>query len=774
MRRNLDTEPQLHHHRAVAVTESFQRTQGQPLTIQKGRMLKDIMRAHPTQIQEGEVLVGMKTFTPRGSPVFPEINCAWVERDLDTIATRGNTPFFVSDETKQILRADVFPYWKGKMVSDHLYEAVPQELWKYDERGITYNYFTSRTIGHFAADYNKILTKGTQGLIADVEARLLRLAPGEDYTAQRDFLESVVLSLEAIEILSSRYALEVERLAKVETEKARREELERIAAICRRVPQRPAQGFHEALQSFWFVHIALNLETTAHSISPGRFDQYMYPFLKQSLDNQELNQEQAQELLDQLWVKFDEITLAKDGVESDTSSSYPDFQNLNIGGLTRDGRDAVNDLSFMCLESLERTRGPQPGLSAMISATTQYKFLYRCAEVLKQGMGMPAMFNADTTTLGQVHRGKTLEDARASSINGCVAPYCDGKDRMASTGYFNIAKVLELALHNGRDALTHEQLGPKTGDPAAWTSFDDVVGAFKAQTEHFMGKKVAYDNVVRNIYAEHCPVPLTSALIDDCVKRAQDWHKGGAKYNITTVSGVGVGTVADALAGIKKHVFDEPAMPMSELIAALNADFAGYEHVHQLLTRKTPHYGNDDDYADDMATLAQRIFCDAAEANIDPQGGRYFVDLLPTTAHIALGETTGATPDGRRSGEWLSEGVSPVQGHDLLGPTGVAKSVAKLDHARCNGTLLNVKLSPQTVASPEDLHKLAGLIRGYFDQGGHHMQFNITARETLEDAVKNPEKHRGLLIRVAGYSDYFVLLAPQIQQEILSRTEHDF
>jgi formate C-acetyltransferase len=426
----------------------------------------------------------------------------------------------------------------------------------------------------------------------------------------------------------------------------------------------------------------------------------------------------------------------------------------------------------MCLTALEHTRLPQPGLSAQISSRTSSRFLLRCCELLRLGLGMPAMFNSDVLVLGMVHRGKTLEDARDSSLNGCVACFCDGKDRMASSGYFNLAKCLELSLNDGVDRLTGERLGPATGDPRGFTSFDDVLAAFRSQVEHFVGEKVRYDAIVRQAYADHCPVPFTSAVIDDCIERALDWHAGGARYNISTVSGVAVGTVADALSAIRTHVFEKRTMTMDALIEALDRNWEGHELARDVLVNKTPHYGNDDDEADSLAALTQRIFCDAVEAKRDVQGARYFVDLLPTTSHVALGEVTGATPDGRRAGTPLSEGVSAVQGHDRRGPTAAAASVAKLDHARTNGTLLNMRINPDCVRTPEDLRKLAALVRGYFDQGGHHVQFNIVDREVLLEAMAHPEQHRDLMVRVAGYSDYFVLLGPEIQREILSRTEH--
>jgi pyruvate formate-lyase/glycerol dehydratase family glycyl radical enzyme len=771
--RNLSAVPELFADRALSVTRSFQETEGQPLVIRRARMLGRILDDHPIVIQDGEVIVGTKTRKPRGSPVFPEINCAWVERDLDRLATRPNTPFFVGEATKQALREEVFPYWRGRQVADRLMESVPPVMWRADDRGVLYHYFRSRTIGHINAGYAKVLSRGFDGIREDAE-RVRRALAGDapSDVARRQFLESVILACDAVIAFASRHAVALRALARDTIDVDRRADLLRMASVCERVPAAPARTFHEALQSMWFAHLVLNLETDGHAFGPGRFDQYLYPYYRRSIDAGELTLDAAQELLDLMWVKFDEITLAKDSGEAQTSSSYPEFQNLNIGGLTRDGRDATNELSYMCLAALEHTRLPQPGLSAQISSRTSSRFLLRCCELLRLGLGMPAMFNSDVLVLGMVNRGKTLEDARDSSLNGCVACFCDGKDRMASSGYFNLAKCLELALNDGVDRLTGERLGPATGDPRGFLVFDEVLAAFGVQVEHFVDEKVRYDAIVRQAYADYCPVPFTSAVVDDCVERALDWHAGGARYNISTVSGVAVGTVADALSAIRTHVFEKRTVTMAALVEALDRNWEGHELLRETLVNKTPHYGNDDDEADELAALAQRIFCDAVEARRDVQGARYFVDLLPTTSHVALGEVTGATPDGRRARTPLSEGVSAVQGHDRRGPTAAAASVAKLDHARTNGTLLNMRINPDCVGTPQDLRKLAALIRGYFDQGGHHIQFNIVDREVLLDAMARPEQHRDLMVRVAGYSDYFVLLAPDIQREILSRTEH--
>ena len=773
VRRNRSAVPELFASRAVSATRSWRETEGLPLPIRRAKLLDRILREEPVVIQDGELIVGMKAPKPRGSPVYPEVNCSWIERDLETIATRSNTPFHVGKETKRVLRREVFPFWRNRQMNDRIQEAVPETIWEAERRGVLYNYYTSRTIGHFAADYEKVLKKGFRGIASDIRGFLDGLDPRSAAdAAKRSFLESLLLVCESAERFAGRYAAAARRFARTAKSGRRRRELESIAAVCARVPALPARTFPEALQSFWFTHLILNLEMNGHSISPGRFDQYLNPFLEAGLEAGEITPDEAQELLDLLWVKFDEITLAKNGGESDTSSSYPDFQQLNIGGLAPDGRDATNALSEMCLTALEHTRLPQPQLSALISSKTPPRFLWRCAEVLKLGLGMPALFNADQVVLGCVNRGKTLEDARRASINGCVTTYCDGKDRAASSGYFNLAKCLELALNDGVDRLTGERLGPATGEPAAFAAFDDLIAAFRRQIAHFVGLKVTYDNIVRGLYAEHFPVPFVSALMDDCAARARDWHAGGSRYAIAVISGVGLGTVADALSAIRTHVFEKKTTNLAALKAVLDNDFRGHEALLETFRRKTPHFGNDDDAADGLALLTQRLFCEEVEKHTDVLGARYWVDLLPTTSHIALGKLTGATPDGRKAGHWLSEGISPVQGHDRRGPTAAAKSVAKLDHVRTNGTLLNMKFSPTCLATDEDVCDLASFLRTYLDLGGFHIQLNVVDRATLERAQERPEDHRNLLVRVAGYSDYFVLLSRDIQDEIISRTEH--
>jgi trans-4-hydroxy-L-proline dehydratase len=571
---------------------------------------------------------------------------------------------------------------------------------------------------------------------------------------------------------AERYAAEAGRLAQAEPDPERKAELLQIAGVCRRVPAHPAQTFHEALQAFYFTHLILNLETNAYAIGPGRFDQYIYPYYRADLDAGHLTRSKAFELLVCLWIKLNELTVVKEGGTAKASNTYNDFQNLNLGGETEVGRDAVNDLSYLCLEVTSCLRLPQPQVSVLISEKTPERFLIEACRVVSQGFGMPALFNEDEKTQSLLHKGKTLEDARRGGINGCVEPVVPGKDMMASSGYFNLVKCLEMALNDGMNPLTGTQLGLRTGEAYQLTSFEVFMEAFRHQVEHGLRLKMIYDVVARGVYASFCPVPFTSLLVDDCLKKGLDFHDGGAHYNQPAVCGVGTGTVTDSLAAIKKLVYEEKTIALEELAEILKENFHGNEKLRQILTSRTPKWGNGDDYADDLAYQVVEMFASALKKHHNPQGTSYAANLIPTTTHIWFGDLSGATPDGRRAGTPLSEGISPVQGMDRCGPTAAVQSMARLDHARCLGTLLNMRFHPTALSGEEGIKKFAGLVRTYFKLGGHHMQFNVLSSEQMRAAQQDPEAYQDLIVRVAGYSDYFVRLSKDLQDEIISRTEH--
>jgi formate C-acetyltransferase len=614
---------------------------------------------------------------------------------------------------------------------------------------------------------------GFKGIKEQIMHALERLEHSDqDADKKRAYYQALLTTANAVIVFANRHAEEAERLASDCQDATRKAELEAIAEICRRVPEHPAATYHEALQSFWFVHLALNLESNSYAISPGRFCQYIYPFYKQDLDKGVLTRAQGQELLNCLWLKFAELTVAKEGGTAKASNTYADFQNLNVGGLKADGSDGTNDISYMCLEAQMDLLLPQPQLSCLISAKTPHEFLLKASELARMGTGMPAMFNADETVLALTEKGKSLKDARSGGINGCVEITAQGCDNMASSGYVNLVMCLMLALNNGRNLQTGTQFGPQTGNPEDFSSIEDLWSAFEKQVHAMVDIKQQYDNAARKAFAEVCPVLVTSLVVDDCIEKGRDFHQGGARYNSPMMCGVGTGTVADSVAAIERHVFQDNTFSLTEVVVALQVNFEGHDEMRELFWNKTPKFGNNDLGVDKNAARLVEMFSDVLNRFTNAESEKYAANMIPTTAHLPFGELTGATPDGRLAEEPLSEGVSPVQGKDSSGPLAVLTSIARIDHARTAGTLLNMKFSPDSLKGDVALRKFANMIRTYFDMGGHHIQFNVVSRETLLDAQAKPEDYRSLLIRVAGYSDYFVMLSKDVQDEVISRNEH--
>jgi len=766
-------KPEIRPERALHATESYIESEGLPIEIRRAKMLEKVLTEAPVKIREGELIVGCKTPRPLGSPLYPEVACDWIIKEIDTIGERKEAPFTVSEKTKNLLKKKVFQYWKGRQVYNRIMEAVPKEVKDTIDEGVFFHYYLNRTIGHITVNYEKVIRKGLNQIKREIEEELANVDfEQRECFKKMNLLKAMLIVSDATVKFAKRYADEARRLAKLEVRPNRRVELERIGEVCDHVPANPARTFHEALQSFWFTHLILNLETNSYAISPGRFDQYMYPYYQRDCGDGRLSKEDAKELLECLWVKFNELTVAKEGGTAKASITYADFQNLNLGGQTPEGLDATNELSYLCLDVAAELRLIQPQLSVLISSKTPHAFLMKACEVIRMGFGMPAVFNDDEKTMSMLDKGKTLEDARMGSINGCVEPCVQGKENMASSGYLNLAKCLELVLNDGVNPLSRKQIGPRTGDPTQFKSFNDLMEAFRRQVEHFVNVKVMYDSVARRVYAEFCPVPFTSMLIDGCIEKGRDYHDGGALYNLPMICGVGTGTTADSLAAIKKLVLEDKLCSMAELLEALRSNFNGREKLKQMLMNRAPKYGNDDDYVDFLAREIVDLFCRELRRHRNSEGVPYAANMIPTTTHIYFGELTGATPDGRKAREPLSEGVSPVQGKDVKGPTAVVKSISKLNHVKCSGTLLNMKFHPSALAGADGLEKFSKLIRAYFDLGGHHMQFNVISGDTLRNAQKHPERYQNLVIRVAGYSDYFVRLSRELQDEIISRTEH--
>ena len=769
----MDSKPQVYAERALLVTEAYRDTEGEHPALRRAEALDRVLRQGSILIRKGELITGSKAPTPKGSPLYPEFNTRWIEEELDTLHERDETPFYVSDETKAVIKKEVLPYWRGKTVYDRIIEAVPEEcLDAMDQEGLLFHYYLNRSIGHITVNYEKVLRFGLLGIKEEVENALAGLERNSwDYLEKKAFYRALLKAADAAISYARRHGELAEKEAAACEDPARKEELLEIARVCLRVPEYPAGRFHEALQSFWFIHLVLNLESNAYAISPGRFCQYIYPYLERDLAEGRIDRDWARELLYALWIKFNELTVVKEGGTAKGSNTYVDFQNLNIGGLTAEGKDGTNALSYMCLDALAELKLPQPQLSVLISRQSSPDFLLRAAEVVALGTGMPAIFNDDEKVISLLDKGKSLVDARTGGINGCVEPAAQGCDHMASSGYVNLAKCLELALNSGRSMTTGKKYGPD--GQSNFESMENLWQALEEQVQGAVNLKHTYDQTARAAFAEHCPVVFTSLVMDDCIKKGKDFHRGGARYNLPMMCGVGTGTVTDSLSALANLVFKDKKISLVQLLEALKADYRGHEELKAMLLNKIPRYGNDIEETDLLAARLVRTFRDHLSRLKNQEGTGYAANMIPTTTHIFFGDLTAASPDGRSSGAPLSEGISPVQGMDRQGPTAVINSLGRIDHGSCAGTLVNMKFNPQALKGRENLQKFTALIRSYFDLGGHHLQFNVINRETLLEAQENPEKHRSLLVRVAGYSDYFVTLSREVQDEIISRAEQE-
>jgi pyruvate formate-lyase/glycerol dehydratase family glycyl radical enzyme len=770
---SLDAVPTLSAERAVLMTRFYQE-QRESLSppVERARSLAYVLEHKAICINEGELIVGEKGPAPKATPTYPELCCHSLQ-DLDILNSREKIPFKVSAETFALYQGTIIPFWRGKTMREKLLSEMTPEWIDAYEAGIFTEFMEQRSPGHTVLD-DKIYRRGLCDFIADIEAQIEGLDYLNDAAAynKQEQLKGMRIAAQAVIRFAERHAERARDLAQQEDDPQRKAELERIAAVCRHVPAHAPRDFWEALQAYWFVHLGVTTELNPwDAFNPGRLDQHVAPFYEHGLAEGTLTREQAEELLQCFWIKFNnQPAPPKVGVTAQESSTYTDFAQINTGGVKADGSDAVNEVTYLILDVIEEMRLLQPSSSIQVSKKNPDRFIKRAARIVRTGFGQPSMFNADVVVQELIRHGKAVVDARNGGTSGCVETGAFGKENYNLTGYFNMPKVLEITLHNGVDPRTGKQIGLETGND--FGTFEDLFTAYERQLKHFIDIKIRGNNVIERLYAEYMPAPFLSVLIDDCITNGKDYHDGGARYNTSYIQGVGLGTITDAMSAIRCHVFEQQTMTLPDLMALLAADFAGHERERQLLLNKTPRYGNDDDQADSIMVRLFEAYFSAVDGRPNTRGGTYHIDLLPTTCHVYFGSVTGATPDGRRAWTPLSEGISPVQGADRHGPTAVIRSVAKMDHVRTGGTLLNQKFTPQVLAGEEGLDKLVQLVRTYFKLDGHHIQFNVVDAATLRAAQEHPEQHRDLIVRVAGYSDYFCDLGVALQDEIIARTEH--
>jgi len=773
---SLKAVPSISGERARLITEFYKSQEANRVSpaIQHALAFKYILEHKTLCFNDGELIVGERGPAPKATPTYPEVTCHSV-KDLEILDSRPKTSFKSDEKTRAFYKKEIIPFWRGRSMRDRMMAELPEAWMNAYEAGIFTEFMEQRAPGHTVLD-DKIYRKGMLDFIADIDAAIARLDFLDDAEAfdKREELKAMRIAAEALIIFARRHAEKARALAKSEKKKARKRELETIAEICDRVPAHAPRNFWEALQSYWFVHLGVITEyNTWDSFNPGRLDQHLWPFYAQGLKDGSLSKDFARELLECFWVKFNnQPAPPKVGVTAEESGTYTDFALINLGGLKADGTDGVNELSYLLLDVIEEMRILQPSSMVQISSKGPDSFLWRALRIVKTGFGQPSIFNTDTIVKELVRQGKAVEDARNGGASGCVESGAFGKENYTLTGYFNMPKVLEITLHNGRDPGTGKIIGLKTGDPAKFKTYDDFFAAFKTQLRNFVDIKIAGNAIIERLWATVLPAPFLSILIDDCIAKGKDYHAGGARYNTNYIQGVGLGSMTDILTSIKYNVFDTKTVTMKALLEALGKNYEGHETLRQRFLNKTPKYGNDDDYADDVMKSVFEAYFEAIDNRPNTKGGKHRINLLPTTVHVYFGKVTGATADGRKAAEPLSEGVSPVQGSDRKGPTGVLKSAGKIDHVRTGGTLLNQKFTPQLLADDEGIRNLGHLVRSYFKLDGHHVQFNVVTADTLREAQEHPEKYRDLIVRVAGYSDYFVDCGAELQNEIIKRTEH--
>lgn len=774
---SLTATPRLSIERAALVTEACEKYAGTVETpILRALVFQHIMENKKLWIGPGELIVGEKAEQPQWSPSFPELCCHTMD-DLTVMDQREKIFFRVDDKARRIHEEKVMPYWQNRSIRKMIFDHMTPSWKDCYESGIFTEFMEQRGPGHSVAG-GKMYQKGFRDLQKEIDAvrdSLDFLNDPEAYNKKVQ-LDAMYICCEAIIAYGRRYAEYARSLAEREPDETRRAELLQIAANCNVVPAQAPQTFQQALQMYWFIHLGATTELNPwDALSPGRLDQHLIPFYRKETAAGALTREKAKELLQCFWIKFNnQPAPPKVGITLKESGTYTDFVNLNTGGITTEGTDGVNEVSYLILETMDEMTLLQPSSNVQISHKTPPAFLKKACEISRKGWGQPAFYNTESIVQELLNAGKSLADARQGGASGCVETGAFGREAYILTGYLNLPKILELTLNNGFDKQSGRQLGPKTGEVSEFATYDDFFSAYRRQLKHFVDIKVQGNNVIEKIYAAHMPAPFFSLIIDDCIQKGKDYNAGGARYNTTYIQGVGIGTLTDSLAAIKYNVFDHKRFTFPELLTALDANFDGHEEIYHFVREKTPKYGNDDEYADELMQMAFRTFHDEVTGRPNCKGGGYRIDMLPTTCHVYFGSIMGASPNGRLAKKPVSEGISPDKGADRRGPTAVIKSAAKMDHLMTGGTLLNQKFTPAVVAGDRGLENMASLIRAYFSMDGHHIQFNVVDRRTLLAAQQQPEEYKDLIVRVAGYSDHFHNLSKELQDEIIERTEQSF
>jgi len=773
---SFEAVPRISIERALLETEFYKENFGKySIPVMRAMFFKYLCEKKTIYIGQDELIVGERGPEPKSVPTFPELTCHTGE-DLKILNNRDMTPFKISDADINIYETRVLPYWKGRSMRDRVFGQVPEEWSAAYKAGLFTEFMEQRAPGHTTLD-DIIYKKGMLDFKQEIAQALSSLDYLNDPQAsdKAEQLKAMDIACDAAVIFAQRHADLADKLAQTEKDALRKEELLNIARVCRRVPLHAPGDFWEALQMYWFVHLGTITELNGwDSMSPGHLDQHLTPFFEKGLADGTLDHEKARELLSCFWIKFNNHPAPpKVGVTAKESGTYNDFTNINLGGLKRDGSDGVSEVSYIILDVLDELHLLQPQSNVQISDQTPDRFLKAACRVIRKGYGYPSVFNTDAVIMEQLRAGKAVEDARQGGCSGCIETGAFGKEAYILTGYLNLPKLLELVLFNGVDPVSGRNVGLRTGDPKDFESFDELYEAFVKQLNYVVDLKIRVNNYIERMFASHAPAPFLSVAIRDCIAKGRDYYNGGPRYNTSYIQCCGIGTITDSLSAINTHLFDQRTITMAQLLDVISCNFNDHDALRHRLQNKTPLFGNDDDRADNLMQRVYASLFDTIDGKPNTKGGVYHLNMLSTTCHIYFGKMLGATPNGRLAGKPISDGTSPSHGADRNGPTAVLKSLAKMDQVKSGGTLLNQRFLPSVLATEEDITKLAHLIRTYFRLNGHHIQFNIVDTETLKKAQACPDDYRDLLVRVAGYSDYFVDLDEYHQQEIIERTEHE-
>jgi trans-4-hydroxy-L-proline dehydratase len=774
---SFETEPSLSIERALHETEFYKENYGKySIPVLRAMNFLDHCQKKTIYLGEGELIVGERGPKPKCVPTFPELTCHSVE-DFNVLNTRDMQRYTISQEDIDLYAKEVIPYWQGKTQRERIFSHVPPEWKAAYEAGLFTEFMEQRAPGHTSLD-GKIYRKGMLDFKKEINANIAALDYLNDpeATDKAEQWKAMDISCDAVIVFAERHAELAEKLAATENDSKRAAELRKIAEVCRWVPANAPRNLWEAIQMYWFVHLGTITELNGwDAMNPGHFDQHLAPFYHKEIADGTLSRDEAKELISCFWIKVNNHPAPpKVGITARESGTYNDFTNINIGGVKGDGSDGTSEVSYIMLEVIEELHILQPGNSVHISAKTPDKFLHAAAHVIRQGHGYPSVFNPDIYILEMLRQGKSLQDAREGGCSGCIEVGAFGKEAYLLTGYLNVPKILEVTLNNGINPVTGKKVGIETGDAQTFKSYDELYEAFLKQLQFVVDQKMRVSNYIDRMFAKYAPAPFLSVVIDDCITKGRDYYDGGPRYNTSYIQCCGLGTVTDSLVALKKHVFEDKSFSMERVLKAVSKNFEGEELLRQTIINRTPFFGNDDEYADSVAVKVYNDLVDTIDGkpNIKP-GGKYHLNMLSTTCHVYFGKVMGATPNGRLAGKSISDGTSPSHGADTHGPSAVVKSLTKLDHVKSGGTLLNQRFLPSLMRKEEDIKKLGHLIRSYFTLGGHHIQFNIVDTATLLAAQACPEDYKDLLVRMAGYSDYFNDMNADLQQEVIERTEND-